>query len=79
MSELLAEANPANKYEELAAAHEYSASRRFDLAVVSTEKAGLTEDSTMSGLIEEFGQQLGNLRDFLKEYEENGTRGVKRS
>ena len=50
MSELLAEANPANKYEELAAAHKICQSR-FDLAVVSTEKAGLTEDSTMSGLL----------------------------
>lgn len=68
LSELIAETNPANKYEELAAALEICQTQ-FDLAVASTEKAGLSEDPTLSGLIAEWGQQLGDLRDYLKEHE----------
>lgn len=68
LAELIAETNPANKYEELAAALEICQTQ-FDLAVASTEKAGLSEDPTLSGLIAEWGQQLGDLRDYLKEHE----------
>ena len=68
LSELIAETNPANKYEELAAALDICQTQ-FDLAVASTEKAGLSEDPTLNGLIAEWGQQLGDLRDYLKEHE----------
>ena len=68
LSELIAETNPTNKYEELAAACEIC-QEQFDLAVASVEKAGLSEDSTLSGLIADWSQQLGDLRDYLKGYE----------
>lgn len=68
LSELIAETNPTNKYEELTAARDIC-QEQYDLAVASVEKAGLSEDSTLSGLIAEWGQTLGNLRDYLKGYE----------
>ena len=71
LSERIAEINPSNKYGELAAAHKIC-QEQFELAVASAEKAGLSEDSTLGGLIEEWRQQLGDLRNYLKEYEGSG-------
>lgn len=68
LDELIAQTNPSNKYEELVAANEICR-EQYDLAVLSIEKAGLSEDSTLSGLVTEWREQFGDLRNCLKEYE----------
>lgn len=67
LSERIAETNPANQYEELTAAYEIC-NEQLSKAIASVEQAGLSEDSTLSGLITEWGQTLGDLHNYLNGY-----------
>lgn len=69
LPELAAETNPANKYEELIAARDICM-ERFNAAVASAERAGLSEDETISELTAQWLERFGNLRDYLAEFEE---------
>ena len=64
LDELVAERGPAGLYEELAAAHEICEAKLSE-ASASAEGAGLSEVATVSGLIAEWGQELGVVRDLL--------------
>ncbi len=68
LTELIAETNPTNQYEELAAAREICQAQ-FSLAIASVEQAGLSEDATLNGLFAEWKQQLDDLLSYLKGYE----------
>ena len=68
LDERVAETGPANKFEELRAAYEICQAQ-LDLAEESAENAGLSGDATLSGLFSDWKAQLGELYDYLKEYE----------
>lgn len=57
LDELVAETNPAHKYEELIAARDIS-HEQFQRAVASAERACLSEDWTLSGLTAKWNSSL---------------------
>lgn len=68
LDELVAETNPANKYEELIAARDIC-QEQFQRAVASVEQAGLSEDTTLSELTAEWKQLFDDLHAYLFTYE----------
>ncbi len=66
LEDLIEETNPANQYEKLIAARDIC-QEQYDKAIAAIEKAGLTEDPTMSEVIQNWNKWLTSANGRLEE------------